>query len=174
MREGRSEWEEKQVKLSHDWYRSHLFIGDLTIKVAGMVGNHAKDNSDQHSGQLLNFIGLGNDAVWREYSWSLSDGNNFTGIYLSLGKMLKLLEGNGRIESKLLIWWESEQLRTGGKHPNMMRTWLENAAVTKYSAFPYHVMPCQHNCYRIPSLEDGYFKILLVSKSLSLIKPNCS
>ena len=57
MREGRSKWEEKQVKLSHDWYRSHLFIGDLTIKVAGMVGNHAKDKTDQHSDQLLNSIG---------------------------------------------------------------------------------------------------------------------
>lgn len=147
-----------------------------------MVGNHAKDNIDQHNCQLLNcqWSGKsGNDGVWREYSWSLSDGNNFTGIYLSLGKMLKLLEGNGRIESKLLIWWESEQLRTGGKHPNMTRTWLENAAVTKYSASPYHVMPCQHNCYRIPNIipsqEDGYLYFTsLVSKSLSLIKPNCS
>ena len=173
MREGRSEWEEKQVKLSRDWYRSHLFIGDLTISGSnGWQSCRGQHGSTEWPVPALSLVW--EIRVWREYSWSLSDGNNFTGIYLSLGKMLKLLEGNGRIESKLLIWWESEQLRTGGKHPNMMRTWLENAAVTKYSAFPYHVMPCQHNCYRIPSLEDGYFKILLVSKSLSLIKPNCS
>ena len=148
--EGRSEWEEKLVKLSDDWYRSHLFIGDLTIS----GWNGWQSCKGQHGSTEWPAPEL--SLVWEMLEYEESTA----GVYLMEIISLEFIWAWAKCWNSLR---EMAELRANSWYGEKLSSWERGANIQTWRGLDlrmllllniqhFHTMSCQHNCYRIPNI----------------------